>query len=264
MCLLHMLVEHGGYDLIVVHVDHGIREDSSNDTKLVEALAQKYNLPFIATKLHLTKDASEQQARDYRYSFLFKQIASNGAIAILTAHHADDVLETSIMNIRRGTDRYGAAGGMSREGIVRPLLNVRKNELLEYSQEHNLKWREDSTNKDTKYTRNMIRHKIIPKIDVMAYQKLLSHLGELNHKIDALIKVRTSIEGNTVRIQKSFLQQASLREVEVLLAYALRQAQPGIELNQRRVAQVARQIMLGTDKISFSTGRQDCIIIEIR
>lgn len=263
MCLLDMLVAHGGYELVVAHVDHGIRPDSHQDRELVQKVAQNNKLYIVITMLNVSKAASENVLRQARYDFLYEQMKELGAQAILTAHHADDLLETSIMNVRRGTDRYGAVGGMTREGIVRPLINVAKKELLEYAAKHKLEWREDSTNQDVKYTRNKIRHDVIPNIDTTQYQKHITELGELNRQIDVLLKGRTSIEGSSIRIQKSFLDVASLREVEVLLAYALRQARPGIELSQPRIAEVARQIMLGTHKISFSTSPQDCIIIDI-
>lgn len=263
VCLLGMLVAHGGYELIVAHVDHGIREDSTQDLELVQKIAHNNKLHIVYTKYNYTIDTSEQELRQARYDFLFEQKEKFNAAAILTAHHADDVLETSIMNIRRGTDRYGAAGGMTRKGIVRPLINMRKKELVDYAKNHNLIWREDSTNNDLKYTRNKIRHQVIPGIDTSEYQKHLYRLGELNIAIDSELKDLVLVLNEGITIPRTHLNRLGLREVEVLLAYALRQASPNIELSQPRIAEAARQIMLGAHKISFSTGPQECIIIEI-
>lgn len=262
VCLLDMLMAHGGYELVVAHVDHGIREDSTLDLELVKKLAAHYQLPFVSKALQLGEDASEAEARAARYDFLFETMKDHGAAGIITAHHADDLLETSIMNVRRGTDRYGAAGGMNRQGIVRPLINITKAELLDYARQHNLQWREDSTNRDPKYTRNQVRHQVIPSIDAATYKKHLTQLADINQKLDSELAGLVSIS-EAITITRLSINQLSLRELEVLLAYALRQARPGIELNQPRIAAAAQQIMLGTDKISFSIGATDCIIIDI-
>lgn len=263
VCLLDILVASGEYDLVVAHADHGIRVDSEEDADLVVALAHKYNLLINATKLQLGKNASEERTRTARYAFLFDAMELADADAIITAHHADDVLETSIMNIRRGTDRYGAAGGMTREGIVRPLINLTKAELLDYAREHQLQWREDNTNQDVKYTRNKVRHELIPSIDVNDYKNHLAELGELNEKIDSLLKGIVSIKKETILLPRDRLNQLSLRELEVLLAYAIRQIDPTLELSQPTIALLAREILLDATKSSFSYRGSAGIIIEI-
>jgi len=262
--LLDILAQKKEYELVVAHVDHGVRDDSVQDAELVKGLATKYGYNIVITRLDISEDTSENNLRQGRYEFLFDQMKKFGAAAIVTAHHLDDVLETSIMNIRRGTDRYGAAGGMGREGIIRPLLNVTKQRLLDHAQQKNLQWREDSTNNDTTYTRNDIRHNVVPVIDRYHYVQHLRRLGEINHQIDLLLNGRTSIKEGHIQISKANLHKMGFREVEVLVAYALRQARPDIELSQPRIAQAARQIMLGADKISFSIGATDGIIIDIQ
>src|SRR3990172_5722177 len=112
--LLHLLVQKGQraegrgqskYNFIVAHFDHGIREDSKLDRELVQELAKKYNLPFVYNQGNLGPKASEATARDARYAFLNKVKDSVSAQAIITAHHQDDVLETAIINLLRGTNR---------------------------------------------------------------------------------------------------------------------------------------------------------------
>jgi tRNA(Ile)-lysidine synthetase-like protein len=261
--LLDMLARKGEYELIVAHVDHGIREDSAQDTEMVRRRASEYKLYFDYITYNFTQDTSEEELRRARYDFLFQAMRKHDAVAVVTAHHADDLLETSIMNVRRGTDRYGAAGGMTRQGIIRPLINVTKQELLDYAQEHKLEWHEDSTNTDLKYTRNKIRHDLIPSIDIDAYRHHVEKLVELNKQIDDRLARMVSVFDDRIISPRETINQLSLRELEVLLAYALRQARPGIELSSRRIAGIARHIMLGTDKISFSISAQDCIIIDI-
>ena len=262
--LLDILAKKGEYELVVAHADHGVRGDSAADAAFVEELAASYKLNKVITKLNFSKKPSENVMRQARYDFLFKVMQEYNATGVVVAHHKDDVLETSILNVHRGTDRYGAAGGMNRKGIIRPLMHMTKKQIIEYAKTHDLSWREDSTNIDTTYTRNNIRHNVVPTINRAEYENHLSEVQNLNSQIDVLLKGRMSINANGIHISKTFIKSASLREVEVALAYALRHIQPDLELNQRRIAQVTREIMLGTDKISFSTGAAAGIIIDIQ
>ncbi len=264
VCLLSMLTKHGGYELIVAHVDHGIRSDSDKDAELVRKFSEKYKFNFVITLLNLGRNASEEELRTARYDFLFAQMRDQDAKAILTAHHADDVLETSIMNVKRGTDRYGAAGGMSREGIIRPLLNVRKSELLDYAKANQFTWREDSTNTSVAYTRNKIRHEVIPRIDAQTYRKYLEELQGLNKAIDTELKGLVSVKNKRAELRRADLSKLGLRELEVLLAYVIRQIDPTLELSQPQIASLARHILLDATKSSFSYEGAAGIIIEIQ
>jgi tRNA(Ile)-lysidine synthase len=190
--LLDMLASQPGLRLIVAHYDHGIREDSAEDREHVEALARNYKLPFIYEEGKLGKGASEDAARQARYEFLRRVKKEQGADKIVTAHHQDDLLETVIHNLTRGTGRLGLAPMRSSPDIVRPLIDTPKSELLAYAKEHKLKWREDSTNSDETYKRNYIRHKIVPRLSPAGREKLLKlaeKTGEHNQEIDKLIRV---------------------------------------------------------------------------
>ncbi len=149
--------------LIVAHFDHGIREDSAEDRRLVQQLAGQYGLPFAYHEGKLGPDTSEAQARQARYAFLHEVRRSNRADGVITAHHQDDVLETIILNLLRGTGRRGLSSLKSTDVVKRPLLHVPKKELLRYAKREGLAWREDSTNADTRYLRNYIRHRILPR-----------------------------------------------------------------------------------------------------
>lgn len=188
--LLDMLVKVPYLQLIVAHVDHGIREDSAEDRKFVENLAKIYQLPFFYIEAHLGAAASEELARKVRYDFLNKIKEQNNAKAIITAHHQDDLLETIILNILRGTKRKGITALKSRDGVLRPLLESPKTDIYEYAKKHSLSWREDSTNLDTKYSRNWVRHKLLPKLNAGQRSELLSehqNLSVLNNEIDEVI-----------------------------------------------------------------------------
>ncbi len=153
--LLDMLVHEGKHDLIVAHFDHGIRSDSAEDARFVEGLAKEYNLPFIGKREELGEKASEELARTRRYAFLREAAASHRA-SLVTAHHADDLIETIAINIVRGTGWRGLAV-LDAPDIERPLLSFYKQELRAYACDHRLEWVEDSTNATENYLRNRVR-----------------------------------------------------------------------------------------------------------
>lgn len=192
MVLLDVLRRDPAVRLIVAHFDHGIRPDSEQDRQLVEQTAGEYGLPFVAGEGKLGSNASEAVARAARYRFLREQQAKAGAKAIITAHHQDDVLETAVLNLLRGTGRKGLSSLKSDDRLVRPLLGCSKQQLQDYATEHKLHWREDATNQDTKYLRNYVRLKLLAGLSVEQKQTLLSHINRaqlLNQDIDELLQI---------------------------------------------------------------------------
>jgi tRNA(Ile)-lysidine synthetase-like protein len=190
MVLLNMLSKIPKLKLVVAHFDHGIRTDSEQDRHLVQAAAKKYRLPFVFDEGRLGPGASEAAAREVRYKFLQKTAQASNANAIITAHHQDDMLETAIINMMRGTGRRGLTSLRDLPNLKRPLLSYTKAEIISYAKQHNLEWREDSTNQDKTYLRNYVRHEIIPKLTAGQKANLLKHidkLGELNQEIDTII-----------------------------------------------------------------------------
>ena len=189
-------------DYIVAHVDHGIRTDSAEDAVFVAKLATQYSLSLEQKKLELGKHASEDIARKERYRFLFDLLKKYKAEAIITAHHQDDVLETMLINMLRGTGPRGLVG-FTRKKIVRPFITKTKKEIYEYAEKHKLSWREDSTNNDVAYLRNYIRVNIMPKIDnrqqlLDIREKVESYYLEIDDLTKKLL-VQTMTKGELVR-----------------------------------------------------------------
>lgn len=185
--LLHMLYPLPGIGLTVAHFDHGIRADSDKDRLFVADLARRYGLLFVHARGNLGVSASEAQARHARYGFLYKVQAAAGASGLITAHHQDDVLETAILNILRGTGRHGIASLRSTGRVVRPLLHVTKSDILTYARNHELVWREDTTNAQDIYKRNYVRRHILPRFISDDRQKLYDHITNmqnLNQELD--------------------------------------------------------------------------------
>lgn len=193
IALLHMLVNGNipnsnlqipNSELVVAHFDHGIRLESADDSEFVRALANRYGIAFETKREELGNGASEEVARDRRYAFL-RDIAMKHKAKIMTAHHADDVVETIAINLVRGTGWRGLAVLGSTE-IERPLLSTTKSELVKYADEHKLEWREDVTNKDTRYLRNDLRQKL-EKLDADSHRLLRlyrNHQHIVRHLID--------------------------------------------------------------------------------
>ncbi|HET9174450.1 MAG TPA: tRNA lysidine(34) synthetase TilS [Candidatus Saccharimonadales bacterium] len=203
--LLHLMARQPQLDLVVAHFDHGIRPDSHTDRQFVADLAHAYGIPFVSAKGQLGAAASEAVAREARYAFLREVQHAHGARAIVTAHHQDDVLETAILNLLRGTGRKGLTSLQTTDEIVRPLLAYDKQLIRSYAVEHGLTWREDSTNSQTRYLRNYIRHHVLPKLTPNQRAELL-HLLErqrsVNAQLDALLLQR--LEPPVERLQRGW------------------------------------------------------------
>jgi tRNA(Ile)-lysidine synthetase-like protein len=177
-------------NLVVAHYDHGIRPDSEEDRLLVQELSGLLGFEFIYEEGNLGSSTSEEKAREARYKFLSKVQKDTDSDAIITAHHQDDLIETAILNLLRGTGRRGLSSLKSSKTLIRPLLNYRKQDLLDHATAHKLIWREDSTNQDPKYLRNYIRQYVLPKFGSSQRAELLNIIScqkELNTEIDQLL-----------------------------------------------------------------------------
>lgn len=212
--LLDMLAklrsQHGGVELVVAHVDHGIREDSAVDARHVRALAEKYGLPYEMTLLELGREVSEETARDARYAWLESMQAKHRADGIVTAHHQDDLLETILLNFQRGTGWRGLASLRTSDERYRPLLGASKASLTRYAIDHDLTWHEDSTNDDVRYTRNYIRHGVLPKLHGESRTRLLK-LAEKQRKL------REEIEAETVRVLSDVKDEVGLSRHKLIM-----------------------------------------------
>lgn len=183
MALLHILAKRqepkAKSQLVVAHFNHGIRPESGLDEQLVQKMALNYGLPVEVGYGYLGAGASEEKARKARYSFLYKIKKKHQADFIVTAHHQDDLLETAILNILRGTGRRGLSAISDNKEVLRPLLAYPKSEIIKYAQLNKLKWREDSTNQDDRYLRNYLRNNIISSLTVVQKKELLKNIEKV-------------------------------------------------------------------------------------
>ena len=181
VALLHWLVECGYNKLIVCHLNHQLRGRSSRaDAIFVQKLAAKYDVGLALGAIDVralamrTKQSIETAARDARYKFFAQVARRRRCRTIFLGHHADDLVETFLINLFRGAGTGGlsAMRGVSvrkidnvKLRIVRPLLGVSREQIDDYVRKHRLKFREDASNKNLAPLRNRIRHRIIPEIE---------------------------------------------------------------------------------------------------
>lgn len=182
--LLDVLAKKSELKLIVAHFDHGIRPESSEDATFVAQLAAQYGLECHSEKGNLGAGADEATARAARYGFLYRIRGETSADAILTAHHQDDVIETMLINLMRGTGWKGLCSLRNTDDIKRPLLGVGKTELREYAQNRQLVWHEDSTNQTDQYLRNRVRRYLAPRLERSVWIELYHKQLELLQAID--------------------------------------------------------------------------------
>lgn len=213
--LLDMLVRDKTHNLVVAHFDHGIRDDSSDDARFVEELARRYGLTFYTKREELGKDASESTARARRYTFL-SDIAREHQGTIVTAHHADDIIETIAINISRGTGWRGLAV-LNRTDIERPLLSLTKHEIRMYALANRLEWVEDSTNQTDVYLRNRIRLRIAREL-TPAKRHVVTELWKRQRELrkEILSELATFIKYDATYERYFFIQVDSMAATEVL------------------------------------------------
>ena len=157
-----------GLELVVAHVDHGIREASGEEAKGLRRYVLSLGLPFESTELRLGPHATETEARDARYAWLRDTQKRHGARYLVTAHHQDDQVETILLRVLRGSGLAGLAGipAKSKGGLVRPLLPFTKLELSSLTPDtRHLTPFSDPSNADPKHLRSWVRGTLLPLID---------------------------------------------------------------------------------------------------
>ena len=204
-----------GFDAVVLHVDHGLRPDSADDACFVKSLAESYGLPFHALRTRVRRrrgESLEMAARRVRLAFFARMTTILGLDAIATGHHADDVAETFLLRLARGSGPDGLAGlkpvsHVDGVTFIRPLLNLRDADLRSFLSERGIAWREDSTNADTSIPRNNVRHVILPFLRERLDPRITEHIcksaailrGDLHREREGRERENQEREGNRDR-----------------------------------------------------------------
>lgn len=207
--ILHVM----GYNIAVAHMNFGLRgEESNGDEAFVINFCEKLEIQYHVKKVDTVKYMEEHKcsvqvaARELRYAWFEELKLAFDYKYLLTAHHADDSVETIMMNIIRGTGISGLHGIRNTDVAKRPLLCVNRQELHEYAIQNDIKWREDSSNAKDIYLRNKLRNSILPSIDKLneVWRTNLLNLSDDIFESEQILKEHYSLEiknyynGNTI------------------------------------------------------------------
>lgn len=217
--VLAQLCTSSGLKVTLAHCNFQLRGDESDaDETFVQELGEKFGVKVITNQFDTEKYAEvhrgsiQMAAREMRYQW-FKELLGTGKFHfVLTAHHADDDLETFLINLSRGTGIEGLTGiPIRNEKVIRPLLNFSRQEILDYAKENTLEWREDSSNAESKYLRNKIRLDIVPQLKTLHpsflenFKRTQSHLEQTKSLVHNYMEdIRTKLfmrHGDTVKIE---------------------------------------------------------------
>ena len=166
------LLNECGYKIVLAHCNFGLRGEASDlDEEFVEELAVELKVPFSVAQFDTRQYCKENKisiqmgARKLRYSWLKETALEKDCSFIVMAHHATDQVESILMNMLRGTGIRGYYGMLPKNGkIVRPLLFASRQEIQDFADQQSLNWREDESNQEIYYERNLIRHNVLPEL----------------------------------------------------------------------------------------------------
>ncbi|OAD45520.1 tRNA lysidine(34) synthetase TilS [Polaribacter atrinae] len=215
------------FDISLAHCNFNLRPiECDIDEEFVKNLGKNLNTKVFTIHFNTTEFAKENKqstqiaARNLRYDWFNELIEKHQFDYILTAHHADDNLETFLINLTRGAGLDGLTGIPEINGnIVRPLLKFSRNDILTFVKENNISWREDKSNASTKYIRNKIRHQIVPILKEInpslleTFDKTTAHLKEsqqiVEDKVDEISTKTTVTVDNILNIDISKIEKLS-------------------------------------------------------
>mgnify|MGYP006249784401 FL=1 len=166
--LLHLLANSNlsKSKLTTLHINHGVNKQSAKWEKFCKERSGELGINFQSWSITIPKKISEDTLREERYNS-FKEWCSRDDL-IITGHHFDDQVETILFRLIRGTGIFGLEGikkfsKVKDINFYRPLLDFKKDELLQYATKHKIKWIEDDSNNNLKFSRNALRHEVFPK-----------------------------------------------------------------------------------------------------
>ena len=259
--LCHQLSRLFRWQLHILHFHHGLREESDEEARFVRNLSQRLNLEFhLRTARDFQPETSglQEKARDWRRAEALKLREEIRADFILTAHHAEDQLETWLLKWLRGAHLSGLQG-MSRSDppFIRPLLDFRKEVLSDFLKENGFEWREDASNQDSKYMRNRVRNELLPLLRTLSREGIESRIRDLDNQSRLLQKELESQYQNwlektgpvselpisVIESESEFLQQ------EILVRFIT--GKTGIALSYRQLEKICALVRNSTNQWSY-------------
>lgn len=215
--VLAALFREANCDFAIAHCNFQLRgDDSEGDEIFVQKLAEKHGVPFFCNRFNTRAYAqkkgisTQMAARDLRYAW-FEGLLEEGFDFVATAHHQNDVLETVLLNLTRGTGIAGLHGiRVKNKHVIRPLLFATREEIEEYAKEQAISWREDASNKENKYRRNLLRNEVIPLL-----KKINPNLEEsIQQSIEKIKAVEHIFDESVEEIRQMILQKGK-KEIQI-------------------------------------------------
>jgi tRNA(Ile)-lysidine synthase len=237
VCLVHLLRDLGLELAGIAHFNHQLRgQESEDDQRFVARLAQALHLPFYCEISAVPAGNLEQNARRARREFFRRLISEGKADRVALGHTRDDQAETVLFRILRGAGPTGLAGilPVSAEGLIRPLIDVRREDVLAYLRDRDIPWREDSSNVSLAFARNRIRHELLPRLQQTFNPQLVDALA---HLADVSFEEETWWAAEVARVAPQVLSET--RDGLEIATEALRSLAPALQ--RRLVRQAIRQ-----------------------
>lgn len=227
------LLYKAGMRFAIAHCNFKLRgKDSDEDEKFSEMLAKKYKVPFFFKRFQTSvyaetrKISVQMAARDLRYEWFEEMAAEKGFTKIAVAHHRNDVVETVLMNLVRGTGISGMHGIRAvKKNIIRPLLFAERTEIEKYARTNSLSWREDASNENTKYQRNLIRKEVIPVLKKINPSLETTFINSIE-KIEAVENIFLQ---KIKKTEKKVLKKEDIAII-ISLSVLLKESEPLIQL----------------------------------
>lgn len=263
MALLHLLLQlktEKNINIVCAHVHHNIRVESDQEKEFVESYCKEHQIIFEYLKItEYHKTNFHQDARTIRYRFFEQLIHKYHASYLMTAHHGDDLIETILMRLVRGSSLYGYHGfsritNMDDYSLVRPLITVTREEIMNYIEKHQISYVTDMSNYKDDYTRNRYRKYIVPKLkeeNPQVHKKFLDFsttLLDCSHYVRNLVQNK---EGTIFQDQTLFLdlwcQEDSFMQEQIIQFLLARVYQEKINrIQSRHVHDMIQFLLRGT------------------
>ena len=258
MALLDMC-RREGISLVIAHMNYQIRESAYRDMKIVEDYAQAYDIPYVVRMQEKECIGNfEAFAREQRYHFYAELLEKYHGEAVLLAHHLDDHLETYLMQKQRHSEGkvWGIQACTIIKGcrILRPLLSMSKQDVMDYCHRYQVPYGIDETNLSDDYTRNRIRHQIIEKMSYQEKQELNEQIRQENiKKQETNRKWERFISNWQYTVQE--LSELSKEDIQSFLHYLLYDKMH-IAINHHEIRQLIQLIQSGRDGWSRELANQ--------
>ncbi len=269
MCLLSLVnsLKAKNLQIICAHVNHQIRPESQMEAEMLQEYCKQNAIVFELLEIndYLTQNFTEDDAHRRRYKFFRELQKKYHAEYLLTAHHGDDLIETILMRITRGSNLNGYMGikritENNDYKTLRPLLTTTKDEILKYNKENDIPYAVDSSNDNLKYTRNRYRHTILPFLKKedpqihLKYLKFSEELKEYDNYVTAYIKDKAFIVDNRIVINKIINESLFIKRKTLELLVKEIQKQDYFDISDKQMQAIIKLITNNNKSIDLNNG----------